>query len=130
MPRSAQVTLKNARLLRAVGAGLGVGTSVGFAYYFILGRIGFFLLFFFVAVGIGYLVGQAVLKASGHYHGFRTAAVAAFFTLWAFLVPPMVASFLSFGVSWDAIVFSLSSRGIINWVMMAIAVYLAWSRNR
>jgi hypothetical protein len=130
MPRSARVTLKSGRLLRAVGAGLGAGTAVGFAYYYILGRIGFFFLFFFVAAGIGYVVGESVLRASGHYRGLQTAIVAALSTLWAFLLPPIVASFLSFGVSWNAVVFTLSGRGIINWVIMAIAAFLAWSRNR
>jgi hypothetical protein len=130
MPRSARVTLKSGRLLRAVGAGLGAGTAVGFAYYYILGRIGFFFLFFFVAAGIGYVVGESVLRASGHYRGLQTGVVAALSTLWAFLLPPIVASFLSFGVSWNAVVFTLSGRGIINWVIMAIAAFLAWSRNR
>lgn len=129
-PRSARVTLKSGRLLQAVGAGLGAGTAVGFAYYFILGRIGFFFLFFFVAAGIGYLVGEAVLRAGGHYHGVQTAVVAALSTLWAFLIPPVIASFVSFGVSWNAVVFTLSSRGVINWVIMAFAAYLAWHRNR
>jgi hypothetical protein len=130
MPRSSRVTLKSGRLLRAVAAGLGAGTAVGFAYYYILGSIGFFFFFFFAAAGIGYLVGEAVLRAAGHYRGLQTAVVAALSTVWAFFFPPVVASFLSFGVSWDAVVFSLSGRGIINWVVMAFAGYLAWSRNR
>lgn len=130
MPRSAVVTLKKGRLLRAVAAGLGAGTAVGFAYYFVLGSIGFFFLFFFVAAGIGYLVGEAVRRASGYYRGLQTAVVAASSTVWAFVVPPVVAALTSSGVSWDSIVFSLSSRGAINWVIMAVAGYLAWSRNR
>jgi hypothetical protein len=130
MPRSARVALKAGRLLRAVAAGLGAGTAVGFAYYYILGSIGFFFLFFFVAAGIGYVVGEAVLRASGHYHGLQTAVVAALSSLWAFLIPPVIASFVSFGVSWDAVVFTLSGRGVVNWVIMAIAAYLAWHRNR
>ena len=84
MPRSSRVTLKSGRLLRAVAAGLGAGTAVGFAYYYILGSIGFFFFFFFVAAGIGYLVGEAVLRAAGHYHGLQTAVVAALSTVWAF----------------------------------------------
>jgi hypothetical protein len=129
MPRSAMVTLKRGRLLLAVAAGLGVGTAVGFAYYYILGAIGFFF-FIFVAAGIGYLVGEAVRRASGYYHGLQTALVAVLSTVWAFVLPPVVAAFVSFGVSWDSIVFSLSGRGVINWVVMAIAGYLAWQRNR
>jgi len=130
MPRSSRVTLKSGRLMRAVGAGLAAGTAVGFAYYFILGSIGFFFFFFFVAAGIGYLVGEAVSRASGRYRGLQTSVVAALSTVWAFLVPPVIASFVSFGVSWDAVVFTLSSRGIINWLVMAFAAYLAWNRNR
>jgi hypothetical protein len=130
MPRSSRVTLKQGRLLRAVAAGLGAGTAIGFAYYFILGTIGFFFFFFFVAAGIGYVVGEAVVRASGHYRGLQTAVVAALSTVWAFLIPPVIAGFLSFGVSWNVVVFSVSGRGVINWVVMAIAAYLAWSRNR
>jgi hypothetical protein len=130
MPRSARVTLGGGRLLRAVAAGLGSGAALGFAYYFILGSIGFFFLFFFVAAGIGYLVGEAVSRASGRYHGLKTALVAAFSTLWAFLLPPVTAAFISYGVSWNVVVFTVSSRGIINWLVMAFAAYLAWNRNR
>ncbi len=130
MPRSSRVTLKHGRLLRAIAAGLGAGTAIGFAYYYILGSIGFFFFFIFVAAGIGYLVGEAVLRASGHYHGLQTAVVAVLSTVWAFFFPPVVAAFASFGVSWDAVVFSVSGRGVINWVVMAVAGYLAWHRNR
>lgn len=130
MPRSSRVTLKHGRLLRAVAAGLGAGTAIGFAYYYILGSVRFFFFFFFVAAGIGYLVGEAVLRASGRYRGLQTAVVAAASTVWAFILPPVVAALASFGVSWDAVVFNLSSRGVINWVVMALAGYLAWRRNR
>ena len=130
MHRSSRVTLKSGRLLRAVAAGLGAGTAIGFAYYFILGAIGFFFLFFFVAAGIGYLIGEAVSRASGRYRGKSTGIVAAVATLWAFIIPPLFAALLSFGVTWDAVVFTFSGRGIINWVIMAFAAFLAWSRNR
>jgi hypothetical protein len=130
LPRSALVTLKRGRLLRAIAAGLGVGTAVGFAYYYILGGIGFFFIFFFVAAGIGYLVGEAVRRASGYYRGTSTAVVAAVSTVWAFVIPPVISVFLNTGFSWNAVVFTLSSRGVINWVIMAVAGYLAWARNR
>jgi hypothetical protein len=42
----------------------------------------------------------------------------------------VIAVFLSTGFSWNAVVFNLSSRGVINWVVMAFAGYLAWRRNR
>ncbi len=130
MPRSTRVNLTANRWVRAIAAGLGVGTAVGFAYYYLLGSVGFFFFVFFVAAGIGYLVGEAVLRASGYYHGRETAIIAVIATLWAFLLPPFLASAIRFGVSWNVVVFSLSSRGVINWVIMAIAGYLAYSRNR
>lgn len=130
MPRSSRVTLKTRRFLLAIAAGLSVGTAIGFAYYYILGFIGFFFFFIFVAAGIGYLVGEAVSRASGRYHGKKTAVIAVLSTVWAFLLPPLLASFISFGVSWSSVVFSLTGRGIINWVVMLFAAYLAYSRNR
>ena len=130
MPRSSRVTLRHGLLLRAVAAGVGAGTAIGFAYYYILGSIGFFFLFIFVAAGIGYLVGEAVSRASGRYHGLQTAVVAAASTVWAFVAPPVIAAFVSFGVSWDAVMFSVSGRGAMNWLVMAFSGYLAWRRNR
>jgi hypothetical protein len=130
MPKSSRVTLKTRRFLLAIAVGLWVGTAVGFAYYYILGSIGFFFFFFFVSAGIGYLVGEAVSRASGRYHGKKTAVVAALSTVWAFVLPPLLAAFISFGVSWSSVVFSLTGRGVINWVVMLFAAYLAWWRNR
>lgn len=130
MPRSSRVTLKTSRFLLAIAAGLWVGTAIGFAYYYILGFIGFFFFFIFVAAGIGYLVGEAVSRASGRYHGKKTAAIAVLSTVWAFVLPPLLASFISFGVGWSSVVFSLTGRGVINWVVMLFAAYLAYSRNR
>jgi hypothetical protein len=130
MPRSARVTLKRHRLLWAILAGLGAGTAVGFAYYYILGAGRFFFFIFFVAAGIGYLVGEAVHRASGYYRGLATAIVAVASTVWAFVFPPAISTFWNTGFSWNAVVFSLSGRGVINWVVMAVAGYLAWARNR
>ena len=69
------VSLKRHRLLAARGrseaqarlSALSTTTSCA-------GR--FFFLIFFVAMGIGWLVGEAVLRASGHYHGKTTAIIA------------------------------------------------------
>ena len=120
MPRGSRVTLKSGHLARAVAAGLGAGTAVGFVYYYILGAGRFFFLIFFIAAGIGWLVGEAVIRASGHYHGLSTAIVAAASTVWAFVIPPLFSVFLNMGFSWNAVVFTLSSRGVINWVIMAV----------
>jgi hypothetical protein len=130
LPRSARATLKTQKFLLAIAAGLWVATVLGFAYYYILGMVHFFFVFIFVSAGIGYLVGEAVSRASGHYHGLKTAIIAAGSTLWAFLLPPLTAALISYGVNWQTVVFALSARGIINWVVMLFAVYLAWSRNR
>lgn len=131
MPRSARVRLKSHRLLAAVAAGLGAGTAVGFVYYYILGAGGFFFLIFFVAMGIGWLVGEAVLRASGYYHGKRTAVIAMISTVWAFVVPPLFSVFLNMGFSWSSIVFGFTRMtGILNWLVMALAAYFAWRRTR
>ena len=131
MPRSSRVSLKSHLLLAAAAAGLGAGTAVGFAYYYILGAGRFFFLIFFIAAGIGWLVGEAVIRASGHYHGVRTAVIAAASTVWAFVIPPLFSVFLNMGFSWSSIVFGFTRMtGIINWIVMAVAAYFAWRRNR
>jgi hypothetical protein len=130
LPRSARVTLKTQKFLLAIAAGLWAATVLGFAYYYILGMINFFFVFIFVSAGIGYLVGEAVGRASGHYRGLKTAITAAASTLWAFVLPPITAALISYGVNWQTVVFALSARGVINWVVMVFAAYLAWSRNR
>jgi hypothetical protein len=130
MPRSARVMLKPQKLVLAALAGLGTALAIGFAYYFILGAIGFFFLFIFVASGIGYLVGEAVSRVSGRFHGWQTAVTAAVATIVGFLLPPLIVGFLSYGVHWRSILFAFTARGIINWIIMLIAAALAWNRNR
>jgi hypothetical protein len=130
LPRSARVMLKPGKFLPAAAAGLGVAVALGFAYYFILGSIGFFFLFIFVASGIGYLVGETVSRVSGRFHGWQTAAAAAGATVLGFLLPPLIAAFITRGIDWNTVVFALSARGIINWVVMFFAAFLAWNRNR
>ena len=130
MPRSSRVMLKPDKFVLAILAGLVVAIALGFAYYYILGSIGFFFLFIFVASGIGYLVGEAVSRVSGRFHGLQTALAAAAVTIVGFLLPPLTAAFLSYGVNWQTVVFALSARGIINWVVMLFAAFLAWNRNR
>ena len=131
MPRSTRVTLPSHRLLAATAAGLGAGTVVGFVYYYILGAGGFFFLIFFIAAGIGWLVGEAVRRASGYFRGVATAAIAAGTTLWAFVFPPLLlAAIATGGFSWNAVIFSVAGRGVINWIIMAIAAFYAWRHNR
>lgn len=129
-PRSALATLKTSKFLLAIAAGLWTATALGFAYYYILGSVRFFFVFIFVSAGIGYLVGEVISRTSGRYHGLKTAITAAGATVWAFVLPPVTAAFISYGVHWNTAVFALSAGGIINWVVMLLAAYLAWNRNR
>jgi hypothetical protein len=129
LPRSVRATLKTQKFLLAIAAGLWTATAIGFAYYYILGSIRFFFVFIFVAAGIGYVVGEVVSRASGRYHGLKTAVTAAACSVWAFLFPPITAAFISYGANWNTVMFALSARGIINWVVMLFSAYLAWNRN-
>jgi hypothetical protein len=130
LPRSALLTLKPARGAKAVAASIGVGTLLGFGYYALLGGIGFFFFAFFIGMAIGALVGEAVLRASGYYHGMETALIAVAGTLWAFVFPPLLGNVMRFGLAWDTVLFSLTGRSIIGWLVMGIAGYVAWQRNR
>ncbi|MCL5942667.1 MAG: B-box zinc finger protein [Actinobacteria bacterium] len=130
LPKSALIGLKREGWVKAAAAALGVGTAVGFAYYLFLAGMGFFFFVFFLGAGIGYLVGEAVFRAGGYYHGRETALLAVAGTVWAFVFPPLLASLVRFGVSWDAVVFSLSGGAVTNWVVMAVAGYVAYQRNR
>lgn len=130
LPRSALVTLKPEGAVRAAAAALGAGTAVGVAYYFLLSTAGFLYFLFFLGAGIGYVVGEAVVRASGHYRGVETALIAVGGTLWAFLGPPVFASLVRFGLRWDAVVFTVSRGSVTTWLVMAIAGYVAWQRNR
>ena len=104
---------------------------MGFAYYYILGGIGFFFVFFFVAAGIGYLVGEAVRRASGYYRGLTTAVVAAAATVWAFVLPPVIVGLLelsaSAGTPWCSAFRAAGSSTGWSWRSPG---YLAWNRNR
>jgi hypothetical protein len=130
LPRSALVTLRPSRAVKAVGASLGVGTLAGFGYYMLLGGIGFFFFAFFIGMAIGALVGEAVSRASGRYHGLETALIAVGGTVWAFIFPPLIGNVMRFGLAWDTVLFSLTGRSIIGWLVMGVAGYVAWQRNR
>jgi len=128
LPRSALVTLKPERAALAVAAAVLIGTVVGFAYYFLLSSFGFFI--FFIAAGIGYLVGEGVLRASGFYRGKPTALIAVGGTIWAFLFPPLVFSLASAGLRLQTVLFGLTGRGIMTWFIVLVAGYFAWQRAR
>jgi hypothetical protein len=128
MPRSARVRFRPGKLALSVVAGLAAAIALGFAYYYILGSLRFFFLFIFASAGIGYLVGEVVSRVSGRFHGWQTASIAAVCTLLGFLL--LTAALVSYGVNWETVVFAVGARGIINWIVMLFAAYLAWSRNR
>ena len=130
MPRSSRVALKPGRLALAAVSGLATAIALGFAYYYILGSLRFFFLFIFVSAGIGYLVGEVVSRVSGRFHGLPTAITASVATLIGFALPPLTAAFMSYGVNWQTVVFAFGARGIMNWLVMLFAAFLAFNRNR
>jgi MFS family permease len=129
-PRSALVTLKGRKLVLTIAAAIGAGTVIGFAYYFVLGLVGFFFLAFFAAAAMGYVVAEAVLRASRYYRGKETAWIAVGGTVWAFFFPLAASAVAGLGVGWNAVVLTFAGRGIINWVVMLVACWIAYQRNR
>ena len=88
MPRSAQVRLRPAKALRAVVAALAIGIVIGVVLAAVrVGGLGFFA--FFIAVGIGILVGEGTKRAAGYFRGEATGWIAAggcllaYVTAWA-----------------------------------------------
>ena len=130
LPRSALVTLKGHRAVKAAAAGILAGAGVGFVYYFLLGALGFFFLSFVLAAGAGVAVGEVVFRASGAYRGRATAVIAACCTVWAFMFPLLVSTIANFGLSWRVVVLSLTGRSVLHWILMAVGVFFAWRRNR
>lgn len=130
MPRSALVTLKPQKAARAVGAALLSGTAVGFAYYLILSMGGFFFFLWFAGIAIGAVVGEVVVRASGHYRDRSTALIAVGGTIWAFVFPPLVMAVAQVGPTWDAVVFSVSRGAFANLFALLVAGFVAWQRNR
>jgi len=130
LPRSALVTLKGRKLALSIAAAVGAGTVIGFAYYFLLSLMGFFFLAFLIAAGMGYVVAEAVLRASRYYRGKETAWIAVGGTLWAFFFPLAVSAVVRLGVGWNAVVLTFAGRGIINWVVMLVACWIAYQRDR
>ncbi|MBU2601586.1 MAG: hypothetical protein KKA32_05385 [Actinobacteria bacterium] len=130
LPRSARLAFGPDRAVRTVAAALLGGTIVGFVYYLLLFAVGFFFLAFFIGAGIGYVIGELVLRAGKYYRGWESAAIAVGGTVWAFLFPPFLTAVLRFGLSFDVVVFGLSGQSVIHWLVMAIAGYVAWQRNR
>ena len=76
LPRSALVRLKPERALRAVAAGIALAAAVAVVLA-LLQRSGTGFFGFFIAFGVGSLVGEAVIRASGYHRAQITGAIAA-----------------------------------------------------
>src|SRR5665811_648784 len=130
LPRSARVAFGPDRWARSVATALVGGAVVGFVYYFLLSAVGFFFLAFLIGAGIGYVMGEMVLRAARFYRGVEPAAIAVAGTIWAFIFPPVLSAVLRFGLSIDVVVFGFSRGAVVNWLVMAVAGYFAWQRVR
>lgn len=130
LPRSARLAFGPDRWTRSVAAAIVGGAVVGSLYYFLLSAVGFFFLAFLIGAGIGYVMGELVLRAGKYYRGVEPAAIAVAGTVWAFIFPPVLSAVLRFGLSIDVVVFGFSRGAVVNWLVMAVAGYFAWQRVR
>jgi hypothetical protein len=86
LPRSARVRLRPDRAAKAIGAALGLGLGLGVALTAVVGTpLG--ILGFLLAYGVGYLIGEAVKRASGYYRGPEAGWIAAAGAALALVVP-------------------------------------------
>jgi len=95
-PRSAMIRLRPDRAAKAVGASLGLGVALGVALTAVVGTpIGFFG--FLLAYGVGYLIGEAVKRASGYYREAAAGWIAAAGGVVAMATPVVLYSHLYSG---------------------------------
>jgi hypothetical protein len=88
-PRSARVSLRAGKGLRAVGAAVGAGTLMGVLLAYAGGfGVGFFT--FILAYGVGYLSGRATLWGAGYYRSETTGWIAAGGAAWAYVIAGVV----------------------------------------
>jgi len=130
LPKSARLTFGPDRWVRAGAAAILGGGAVGFVYYLLLSAVGFFFLAFLIGAGIGYVIGELVLRSVRHLRGKEAASMAVLGTVWAFVAPPVLSAVLRFGLSFDVVVFGFSRGAVVNWLVMAVAGYVAWQRAR
>ncbi|MCA1791744.1 MAG: B-box zinc finger protein [Thioalkalivibrio sp.] len=130
LPRSARLVFGPDRWIRSIAAATAGGAVVGSFYYLLLSAVGFFFLAFLIGAGVGYVMGELVLRAAKHHRGVEPAAIAVAGTVWAFIFPPVLSAALRFGLSLDAVLFGFSRGAVVNWLVMAVAGYFAWQRVR
>jgi hypothetical protein len=106
-------------ILRAVGAGIGIGIVCGFAWWAIDLVLPFYFLRLAIAAGAGYVVGEVVSRAVNRKRGTILAVIGG------------LGATISFAI---ATALSLPGLNIVNivisLVMLALAVYTAVSRLR
>jgi hypothetical protein len=106
-------------ILRAIGAGLGIGIVCGVAWWAIDLVLPFYFLRLIIALGAGYAVGEVVSLAVNRKRGTILAVIGG------------LGATISFAI---AIALSLPGFSIMNvvisLVMLALAVYMAVSRLR
>jgi hypothetical protein len=120
MPRSARVRLKPDRAARGIAAAVVLGLGVGFALASLLATpVGFFG--FFIAWGVGILMGEAVKRATGYYLGRASGLIAAGGALLAYVSPLLLTRWL----------FSVAPSvgfGLTEVVLGGLAAFVAYHR--
>jgi hypothetical protein len=88
-PRSARVTLRPDKAVRAAAVAFGAGTAMGVVLAFAGGAgLGFFT--FILAYGVGILAGRATLRGAGYYRSATTGWIAAGGAAWAYVIAAAV----------------------------------------
>lgn len=106
-------------ILRAIGAGLGIGIACGFAWWAIDLVLPFFLLRILIAAAAGYAIGEVISRAVNRKRGTVLAIIGG------------ISATISFAIATGLSIPYLSPVNIIFCILMlAAAVYLAVSRLR
>ena len=106
-------------ILRAIGAGLGIGIVCGFVWWAIDLVLPFFFLRLFIAAGAGYAVGEVVSRAVNRKRGTVLAVIGG------------LGAAISFAIAIGLSIPVFSPVNIIfSIIMLVVAVYLAVSRLR
>ena len=105
--------------LRAIGAGLGIGIAVGFAWWAIDLFLPFFFLSLFIAAGAGFAVGEVISLAVNRKRGTKLAIIGG------------ISATISFAIVTGLSIPVFSPLNIvISLAMLALAIYTAVSRLR
>jgi hypothetical protein len=114
-PRSARVTLRPDRAVRAVAVALGAGSAMGVVLAFAGGAgLGFFTLI--LAYAVGRVAGRATLRGAGYYRGSTTAWIAAGGAAWAYVIAAVVI----------AVEVGGSARAYVQVLGLAVAAFFAY----